>query len=91
MGRKPRANCLTHHAPTRRRSRRLRDAGIFFWLAITGGNSNDGSTDGVSTLNLNNALSNANWNIGARPSSTYNIITMQTMNRPVRDLTASVE
>lgn len=47
-----------------------RDAGMPLWLAITGGNSNNGSNDGVSTLNLNNALSNANWNIGARPSST---------------------
>ena len=37
-------------------------------LAICGGSSFYGSADGCSTLNLNNATSNSNWNIGARLS-----------------------
>ena len=41
-------------------------------LCIWGGNSNDVSADGVSCLNLNNALSNSNWNIGARPTLILN-------------------
>jgi hypothetical protein len=33
--------------------------------AIVGGNSNNGFPDGAFALNVNNALSNSNWNIGA--------------------------
>jgi hypothetical protein len=33
--------------------------------AIVGGNSNNGFLDGGSCLNLNNLVSNSNWNIGA--------------------------
>lgn len=33
--------------------------------ALVGGNSNNGLHVGALALNLNNALSNANWNIGS--------------------------
>ena len=38
-------------------------------LPIRGGNWNNGSQAGVFALNLNNARSNANTNIGFRPAS----------------------
>lgn len=38
-------------------------------LPIRGGNWNNGSRAGVFALNLNNARSNANTNIGFRPAS----------------------
>ncbi len=38
-------------------------------LPIRGGNWNNGSRAGVFALNLNNARSNANANIGFRPAS----------------------
>jgi hypothetical protein len=38
-------------------------------LPIRGGNWNNGSRAGVFALNLNNAQSNANTNIGFRPAS----------------------
>lgn len=38
-------------------------------LPIRGGNWNNGSLAGVFALNLNNARSNANTNIGCRPAS----------------------
>ncbi|MEN6306072.1 MAG: hypothetical protein ABFD96_25325 [Armatimonadia bacterium] len=37
-------------------------------LPIRGGNWNNGSRSGVFALNLNNARSNANTNIGFRPA-----------------------
>lgn len=33
--------------------------------AIVGGNCNNGALDGAFAVNLNNAVSNSNWNIGA--------------------------
>lgn len=33
---------------------------------LVGGNLNNGANDGSSCLNLNNGVSNANWNIAAR-------------------------
>ncbi len=33
--------------------------------ALAGGNCNNGFHDGALYLNVNNAVSNANWNIGA--------------------------
>jgi len=38
-------------------------------VPIRGGNWNNGSNAGVFNLNLNNARSNSNTNIGARPDS----------------------
>lgn len=35
-------------------------------LCLWGGNSNNGSNCGPSYVNLNNGLSNSNWNIGGR-------------------------
>lgn len=37
-------------------------------LPIRGGNWNNAATSGVFALNLNNARSNANTNIGSRPA-----------------------
>jgi len=37
-------------------------------LPIRGGNWNNGSNAGVFALNLNNARTNRNWNIGFRPA-----------------------
>lgn len=42
-------------------------------VALVGGNCNNGSNCGADYVNLNNAASNANWNIGA--SRFYNAIT----------------
>lgn len=42
---------------------------LFSFLAISGGNWNNGANAGVFALNLNNARSNRNTNIGARPTS----------------------
>ena len=36
--------------------------------ALVGGNCNNGSNCGGSALNLNNSVSNANWNIGSSHS-----------------------
>lgn len=41
-----------------------------FWLV--GGNLNNGANAGVGCVNSNNALSNANWNIGGRSSGERN-------------------
>ena len=41
----------------------------FVAFALVGGNCNNGLHVGPSYLNLNNAVSNANWNIG--PSQPY--------------------
>jgi hypothetical protein len=35
------------------------------------GNLNNGTNSGIACANLNNALSNANWNIGARDSGKF--------------------
>lgn len=42
-----------------------------FWLV--GGNLNNGANAGVGCVNSNNALSNANWNIGGRSSGEKNL------------------
>ncbi|MDD3238217.1 MAG: hypothetical protein PHV37_09000 [Candidatus Gastranaerophilales bacterium] len=44
--------------------KKIRDL-VVAMVAIRGGNSNNGAICGVSCSNLNNAASNANWNIGS--------------------------
>ena len=39
------------------------------WLPIRGGNRNNGGNAGLGALNLNNARTNSNTNIGFRPRS----------------------
>lgn len=41
---------------------------------LVGGNLNNGTNAGVWCRNLNNALSNANWNIGARLSAKHFVL-----------------
>ena len=38
-------------------------------VAIRGGNCNNGGNAGFRYVNVNNAASNSNWNIGASPVS----------------------
>ncbi|HBJ12452.1 MAG TPA: hypothetical protein DDY53_03900 [Clostridiales bacterium] len=40
--------------------------GFFSFFALVGGNVDNGTNAGLFYWNLNNASSNANWNIGAR-------------------------
>jgi hypothetical protein len=42
--------------------------GLKLYLPIAGGNRNNGAKAGLSALNLNNARSNSNSNIGFRPA-----------------------
>ena len=41
-------------------------------VAIRGGNCNNGGNAGFRYVNVNNAASNSNWNIGASPVSRNN-------------------
>lgn len=41
------------------------------WLPIRGGNRNNAGNAGLAALNLNNARSNSNSNIGFRPRSQF--------------------
>jgi len=42
----------------------------FLWLGV--GNLNNGANDGLSHVNGNNGLSNANWNIASRQPDYWN-------------------
>lgn len=48
-----------------------RPGNVVFLLWQAFGNLNNGANSGIACANLNNALSNANWNIGARESGKF--------------------
>ena len=50
---------------------------------VCGGNSNNGAKDGAFNCNLNNTVSNSNWNIGAMLRSCYPVCAVSCDMAPI--------